>query len=79
MDASESTTPAPSPAQPQQVNLTDVNVTDENVALNVLIGFLTVCQKRGAFSIDESAKVWECIKFFMKSNDPPSEETVEVD
>jgi hypothetical protein len=51
---------------PQKPLLTSVEVTDENVALNVIISFLTLAQKRGAFTIDESAKIWECIKKFQK-------------
>jgi len=49
----------------QKPNLMTVPVTDENVALNVMVSFLNIAQKRGAFSIDESAKLWECIKFFV--------------
>ena len=53
--------------QPQpQMKLTDVQVTDENVALNLIVSFVSLAQKRGAFSIDESAKIWDCIKKFQK-------------
>jgi hypothetical protein len=56
------------PQQPQQqIKLTDVQITDENVALNVIVSFLTLAQKRGVFTLDESAKIWECIKKFQKS------------
>jgi hypothetical protein len=56
-------------AQPQkQVLLTEIKVTNENEALNLLISFINVAHKRGAYSIDESAKIWECIQFFMASN-----------
>lgn len=50
----------------QQQSLTDVNITDENTALNVMVSFLHLAQKRGAFNLQESAKVWECVKLFMK-------------
>jgi hypothetical protein len=53
--------PAPAP-----VKLTDVKVTDENVALNLLVSFISLAQKRGTFTIDESAKIWECISTFSK-------------
>jgi hypothetical protein len=53
--------------QQKEVRLVDVEVTDENVALNVIVSFLTLAQKRGAFGIDESAKIWECIKIFQKT------------
>ena len=37
------------------------------VALNVIISFTTIAQKRGAFTLQESAKLWDCIKFFTGS------------
>ncbi len=46
--------------------LTSINIADENTALNVMVSFLHLAQKRGAFNIQESAKVWECVKLFMK-------------
>ena len=39
---------------------------DENVALNVLVGFVNLAQKRGVFNVQESAKIWEAIQTFMK-------------
>jgi len=67
----ESTTPVVSPQeqnqnQTQKVLLTSVEVTDENVALNLIVSFLGLAQKRGAFTIDEAAKIWECVKKFQK-------------
>ena len=52
--------------QEQQASIMNVNVVDENTALNVMVSFLHLAQKRGAFNIQESAKVWECVKLFMK-------------
>ena len=37
-----------------EVRLIDVPITDENIALNVIVSFLNVAQKRGTFSIAES-------------------------
>jgi len=51
--------------QPQQPNITDVEIRDEHTALNVMVSFLHLAQKRGAFNLQESAKVWECVKIFM--------------
>ena len=51
---------------PKEVRLVDITVTDENTALNVLVSFIHLAHKRGIFSIDESAKIWECIKVFQK-------------
>jgi len=50
----------------QQPNITDVEIRDEHTALNVMVSFLHLAQKRGAFNLQESAKVWECVKMFMK-------------
>jgi hypothetical protein len=52
--------------QKPEVKLVDVEITSEIVALNVLVSFLNLGQRRGVFSIDESAKIWECIKKFQK-------------
>ncbi len=54
------------PPVQKKVLLTSVEVTDENVALNLIVSFLGLAQKRGAFTIDEAAKIWECIKRFQK-------------
>ena len=59
----ENTPPTP---PPQEVRLADVQVPDENTALNVMVSFLSLANKRGAFSLDESAKIWECIQMFQK-------------
>jgi len=48
------------------LRLVDVDITTESVALNVMVSFLTLAQKRGSFTIDESAKIWECIKKFQQ-------------
>ncbi len=53
--------------QPQsatQPKLVDAPVIDQNSALNTMVSFLNLAQKRGTFTIDESAKIWECIKVF---------------
>ena len=44
--------------------LVDVPVDGTNSALNLMIAFLSVAQKRGTFNIQESAKLWECISIF---------------
>jgi len=54
------------PQQPQQPDLNNLVIVDENTALNVMVSFLHMAQKRGAFNIQESAKVWECVQMFMK-------------
>ena len=54
--------------QQKQVQLSDISVDNENVALNVMVAMLNMAQRRGAFSMEESSKCWECIKMFMKQN-----------
>ena len=50
----------------KEVRLVDAAVTDEISALNLLVSFLNLAQRRGVFTIDESAKIWECVKKFQK-------------
>ena len=57
-------TPLETPEK-KTIVLTDVEVNNSNIAFNVIVSFLTVAQKRGTFSINESAKIWECLKFFL--------------
>lgn len=59
--------------KPKEVRLCDVPVADQQGAFNLLINFVTLAQKRGAFTIEESSKLWECIKFFTgPTSSPPS-------
>ena len=50
------------------INLESLAIVDENTALNVMVSFLHMAQKRGAFNLQESAKVWECVQVFMKKH-----------
>jgi hypothetical protein len=59
-------TETPVPVPQKEIKLVDVSITDENAALNVMVNFLTLAHKRGVFGIDESAKIWECIRMFQK-------------
>ncbi len=65
MDKSTDTTDTPSE---KKVNLDDLKVDNQEMALNLMGQFLELAQKRGAFNFQESAKIYECIKFFI----PPS-------
>jgi hypothetical protein len=47
-----------------KARLVDMPINNANEALNMLVTFLNLAQKRGAFTIDESAKIWSCIQFF---------------
>ncbi len=50
--------------QNQQVPISEVPITNQNEAFQMIIYFINVAQKRGTYSIDESAKLYECIKIF---------------
>ena len=52
------------PVPEKQVKLVDVEITNQNIALNVIFSFVALGQQRGVFNIQESAKIWECIKLF---------------
>jgi hypothetical protein len=56
-------------SEPEQkeIRLVDIAIENENVALNVMVGFLNLAHKRGIFTIDESAKIWECILKFQRN------------
>ena len=48
----------------KQIDLLTITIKDENTALNVLVGFLGIAQRRGVFALNESAKIYEAIKMF---------------
>jgi hypothetical protein len=52
----------------KQMRLVDVAVTDQQSALQLLVTFVNLAQSRGAFKMDESAKIFECIKMFQGDN-----------
>lgn len=58
--------PQPPSIEEAKAKLMSVEIENENVALNVIVSFLNIAQRRGVFSLDESAKIYECIKKFQK-------------
>ncbi len=56
------------PAQEQTMDLSDVEVTNENIALNIIVSYINLAQKRGSFNMKESAKIWECIQKFQRAS-----------
>jgi len=62
---SNSTTEIPTASgEKKQTRLVDIPVTNQNEALQLIVTFLNLAQKRGSFTLDESAKLWECVKHF---------------
>ena len=39
-------------------------VSSQSDALQLLVYFINLAQKRGTYTIEESAKIYECIKLF---------------
>jgi len=56
----------------KKILISDIEINNENTALTVMIGILNLVQKRGGLTMEESAKVWECVSFF-KSKSHPTE------
>ncbi len=44
--------------------LVNMPINNQNDALNCLIGYIGLAQRRGVFAIDESAKLFQCIQKF---------------
>lgn len=65
-NATTTAAPAAAPEKKVEIRLADAEVQNEIVALNLMVQFLGLAQKRGAFTIDEAAKIWECVKMFQK-------------
>ena len=59
-------------AKEKEIRLTEIPVVDEITALNLMVSFLGLAQKRGAYTIDEASKIWECIKKFQRPSEPVS-------
>jgi len=47
------------------VLLTQVKVDDKNDAFNLIVNFIHLAQKRGAFTLHESAKISSCLDLFV--------------
>ena len=57
----------------------DVPVTSDRVAVGILVHFLDVAAKRGAFALEESGKVMEAVKYLRgpaAPRRPPTEEEI---
>jgi len=65
----ESAPAAPPAVQEEvgQINLMELPIENQNDALNVMLGFLGLAQKRGTFAINESAKIFDCVKMFQNA------------
>jgi len=50
-----------------QVNLSEIKVDSENTALNLLVSFVALAQRRGAYNLEEAAKIFECVNMFRRN------------
>ena len=67
--AQEEPTQTQAPPLSQQItsgDLIGIEVSNENVALNLLVSFVNLAHSRNAFNLQESAKIWECIQKFIQ-------------
>ena len=52
----------------QQIPISELPVPNQYEALQILVYFVNVAQKRGCYSLDEASKIYECIKLFKSSS-----------
>ena len=67
-ESANESTQEPEATEEKTMDLSDVEVTNENIALNIIVSYINLAQKRGAFNMKESAKIWECIKKFQRAS-----------
>jgi hypothetical protein len=46
--------------------IVDIEIVDENTALNMMVQFLYLGHSRGVFNLEESSKIWKCIAMFKR-------------
>lgn len=66
MESEASTQLPTNNGEKKQTRLVDVPINNPQEALQLIVTFLNLAQKRGAFGLDESAKLWDCIKMFQQ-------------
>ncbi len=70
--ADSQTTTAPAQGQQNQVRVKDLKVESENDALNLMVGFLQLAQRRGVFNLEEASKIHECVQKFQREAPAPN-------
>ena len=56
---------------PKEIPITEVVVENDIIGLNLLIAFGQIAHKRGAYNIEETAKLHEAIQYFTKKMNTP--------
>jgi hypothetical protein len=67
--AENNTTP---PQQPPPPSILSLPVETHADALNIMITFLRIANKRGSYTLEESAKIHTCIQMFEKPIPTPT-------
>ena len=62
----------------QQVSVLDVEVTNVRVAFGIMAHFLDTAAKRGAFSLEESGKINDALRFLRTDREEPENEEEET-
>ena len=62
--------------QQSQVKLSDLKINSENDALNYMVGFLELAQRRGVYTLEEAAKINECVAKFRR--EVPQQQSTET-
>jgi hypothetical protein len=51
-------------SEPPRIKVVDMKIDSESAALNCMVSFLNIAQKRGCFQLDEASKIYECMMMF---------------
>jgi len=68
-------TPPPAPTEQKKdegVPILSVEIKDQDIALKMMVNFLEIANRRGAYSIAEVSKIHECIKMFTPAEQEPA-------
>ena len=62
------TTEQQSVPQPKQIPIRDIVINNDSLAVNIMAFMLQLAHGRGAYTLEESAKIHECIKFLERTS-----------
>ena len=70
--AADTPPPAPETKKDEGVPILSVEVKDQDTALKMMVNFLEIANRRGAYSIAEVSKIYECVKMFTPAEQEPA-------
>ena len=56
--------------EPQRILIKDVIVNNDSIAINLMAFMLELAHRRGAFTLEEAAKINECLKYLESKSIP---------